>query len=52
MTILTDTCGDSIVTDLRINFYIFLSFLVFQVCLWVKRTDLRFNRGKTTIDLR
>jgi hypothetical protein len=52
MTILTDMCGNSIVTGMKINFFIFLGFLAFQICLWANRTDMRFNRGKTTIDLR
>jgi surface polysaccharide O-acyltransferase-like enzyme len=49
-SIVTDSCGDSIVEDLRINFYIFLSFLVFQVCLWLKRAGLRFNQEKPAVD--
>ena len=52
LSLLTDTCGNTIVKDLRINFFIFLGFLVFQFCLWVKRTDVRFNRGEATINLR
>ena len=50
VSLLNDSCGNKIVSDLRINFFIFLGFLVFQVCLWVKRTGLRFNRGKTTLN--
>jgi len=49
-SIINDSCGDSIVRNLRINFYIFLSFLVFQVCLWLKNAGLRFNREKPAID--
>ena len=49
-SIITDTCGNSIVSNLRINFYIFLSFLVLQVCLWLKRAGLRFNQEKTAVD--
>jgi len=49
-SIINDSCGDSIVANLRINFYIFLSFLVFQVCLWLKGKGLRFNREKPAID--
>ena len=48
-SLLTDTCGNTIVKDLQINFYIFLGFLIFQLCLWLKRTDVRFNKGKTTL---
>jgi len=49
-SIINDSCGDSIVANLRINFYIFLSFLVFQVCLWLKDASLRLNREKPAID--
>jgi hypothetical protein len=49
LALLTDTCGNTIVKDLRVNFYIFLGFLIFQLCLWLKRTDVRFNKGKTTL---
>ncbi len=49
-SIINDSCGDSIVGNLRINFYIFLSFLVFQVCLWLKDASLRFNREKPAVD--
>jgi hypothetical protein len=49
LAILNDSCGNTIVKDLRINFYIFLGFLIFQICLWLKRTDVRFNKGKTTL---
>ena len=48
-----DMCGDSIVTGLQVNFFVFLSFLTYQILLWVNRTSLQFKRGKiTTIDLR
>lgn len=50
VSILNDSCGNSIVSSLKINFYIFLGFLIFQGFLWISRTDLRFNRGKTTIN--
>ncbi len=50
LSILQDTCGNTIVANLRINFYIFLSFLVLQVCLWLKDAGLRFNREKPTVD--
>jgi hypothetical protein len=49
-SIINDTCGNSIVANLRINFYIFLSFLVFQVCLWLKDAGLRLNQEKTAVD--
>ena len=50
LSILQDTCGNTIVANLRINFYIFLSFLVFQLCLWLKGAGLRFNREKPAVD--
>ena len=50
LSILDDTCGNTIVDDLRINFYIFLSFLVLQVCLWLKSAGLRFDREKPLAD--
>lgn len=50
-SIINDSCGNTIVANLRINFYIFLGFLVFQVCLWLKRAGLRFNREKPAVEL-
>jgi len=50
LSILQDTCGNTIVENLRINFYIFLGFLVLQVCLWLKNAGLRFNRAKPAVD--
>jgi hypothetical protein len=49
-SIVTDSCGDSIVANMRINFYIFLSFLVLQICLWLKDAGLRFKREKPAVD--
>ena len=49
-SMLRDTCGDTIVANLRINFYIFLSFLVFQLCLWLKGVGLRFRQEKPAVD--
>lgn len=50
LSILQDTCGNTIVANLRINFYIFLSYLVLQVCLWLKDAGLRFNQEKPTVN--
>jgi hypothetical protein len=50
-SIVNDSCGDSIVANLRINFYIFLSFLVLQVCLWLKDVGLRFSQEKPVADI-
>jgi hypothetical protein len=50
LSLLQDSCGNTIVANLRINFYIFLSFLVLQVCLWLKDAGLRFNREKPAVD--
>lgn len=50
LSVLQDTCGNTIVANLRTNFYIFLSFLVLQVCLWLKDAGLRFNREKPVAD--
>jgi len=49
-SMLQDTCGNSIVANLRINFYIFLSFLVLQACLWLKGAGLRFKQEKSVIE--
>lgn len=49
-SIINDSCGDSIVENLRINFYIFLSFLVFQICLWLKGVGLRFKQEEPAVD--
>lgn len=51
LSILQDTCGDTIVGNLRINFYIFLSFLVLQVCLWLKNAGFRFSQEKPVADI-
>ncbi len=50
LSILQDPCGNTIVVNLRINFYIFLGFLVLQVCLWLKDAGLRVNREKSAVD--
>lgn len=50
-SMLRDTCGNTIVGHLRINFYIFLGFLVFQVCLWLKGAGLRFKQEKPAVEL-
>lgn len=49
-SLLRDTCGDTIVGNLRVNFYIFLGFLVFQVCLWLKGVGLRFKQEKAAAE--
>jgi hypothetical protein len=50
---IVDMCGDSFVKGMRINFFIFLVFLIYQLLLWATRTSLQFKRAKiTTVDLR
>lgn len=49
MSGLADICsGDTLVKAMRVNFFIFLAFLVYQLLLWAARTGFRFKREKTT----
>jgi len=43
-----DMCGDTLIKGLQINFFIFMTFLLFQLCLWADRTRLQY---KKTINL-
>jgi len=49
-SIIANSCGNAIVENLRINFFIFLGFLLFQLFLWLSGTGLRFNRKKIAMD--
>ena len=49
-SIVANSCGNTIVENLRINFYIFLGFLVFQACLWLKGVGLRFKQEKAAAE--